>query len=393
MAEATSPAAASDALQALWLAAGIGLVVAGVHRASPARLAVDLLGDDAGGDRPGVTYLRISTVGDPVPARDDRVHRLPLRAARHAAAVRRPGRSTVAQPRARAGARVRPRLGDRGQRVGHGARAGAQCRCAPRASSSRACGPTGCTGSSVVPSVMWALVKVGAHLVQRTGFLLAALAVATAAASQRRHRGAGRPPDRRAALHPPRRRRRHVQGRRAVARRPHARRRAARRGARRRRATCTGGAGASGILLTVGHASRWRRCCRTLFTGDADVRTARRRVALVVLGVLQLPGRLHLRARRRAHGRQRLPRPALVDHASPSSLSLPVFVAGDVVWPVLGHRRRVDRRCWLWIYASGRMQEPPCRVRGDAWMESLSARTLRRRAYGLGRALSTSRPG
>ena len=31
---------------------------------------------------------------------------------------------------------------------------------------------------------MWAVVKVGAHLVQRTGFLLATLAVATAAASR-----------------------------------------------------------------------------------------------------------------------------------------------------------------------------------------------------------------
>jgi putative MATE family efflux protein len=37
---------------------------------------------------------------------------------------------------------------------------------------------------SVVPSVMWAVVKVGAHLVQRTAFLLATLAVATAAASR-----------------------------------------------------------------------------------------------------------------------------------------------------------------------------------------------------------------
>jgi putative MATE family efflux protein len=36
----------------------------------------------------------------------------------------------------------------------------------------------------VVPSVMWAILKVGAHLVQRTAFLLAALAVATAAASE-----------------------------------------------------------------------------------------------------------------------------------------------------------------------------------------------------------------
>jgi Na+-driven multidrug efflux pump len=36
----------------------------------------------------------------------------------------------------------------------------------------------------VVPSVMWQVVKVGAHMVQRTGFLLATLAVATAAASR-----------------------------------------------------------------------------------------------------------------------------------------------------------------------------------------------------------------
>jgi putative MATE family efflux protein len=36
----------------------------------------------------------------------------------------------------------------------------------------------------VVPRVMWEVVKVGAHLVQRTAFLLAALAVATATASK-----------------------------------------------------------------------------------------------------------------------------------------------------------------------------------------------------------------
>ena len=36
----------------------------------------------------------------------------------------------------------------------------------------------------IVPGVMWAVVKVGAHLVQRTAFLLATLAVATAAASR-----------------------------------------------------------------------------------------------------------------------------------------------------------------------------------------------------------------
>jgi Na+-driven multidrug efflux pump len=35
----------------------------------------------------------------------------------------------------------------------------------------------------IVPAVMWEVVRVGAHLVQRTAFLLAALAVATAAAS------------------------------------------------------------------------------------------------------------------------------------------------------------------------------------------------------------------
>jgi len=36
----------------------------------------------------------------------------------------------------------------------------------------------------VVPRVMWEVVKVGTHLVQRTAFLLAALAVATATASK-----------------------------------------------------------------------------------------------------------------------------------------------------------------------------------------------------------------
>ena len=140
---------------------------------------------------------------------------------------------------------------------------------------------------SVVPSVMWAVLKVGAHLVQRTAFLLAALAVATAAASQVGHHRAGRPPDRRPAVPVPRHRRRHVQGVGPVAGGPRPGRGPAGRGARRRAATSTAGPGGPGCC-SPWSPWRWRRCSRTLFTGDPDVvRVAT--IAMVVLAVMQLP--------------------------------------------------------------------------------------------------------
>ena len=139
--------AASDALQALWLAVGIGLVVA-VGIGLTAEWLVSLIGDDPAVIAEGVTYLQVSVVGVPfqfvVIACIGYLYGLPD--------TRRPFLVLAAvddgQPRPRAAPRVRPRLGDRGQRVGDGVRPDAR---APRSSwpsSSRACGPTGSAASA-----------------------------------------------------------------------------------------------------------------------------------------------------------------------------------------------------------------------------------------------------
>ena len=175
---------AADALQALWLAAGIGLVVAVGDRAGGG------LARRAGRRRPGRDRR-----GRDLPAGERRGRPLPVRGDRRASATstgsrtrRRPFLVLAAvdgrEPGPRAGAGVRARLGDRRQRLGHGVRADPRARpCSSRSSSPRL-RADGLHRLRVVPSVMWAVVKVGAHLVQRTAFLLAALAVATAAASR-----------------------------------------------------------------------------------------------------------------------------------------------------------------------------------------------------------------
>ena len=123
--------AAADALQALWLAVGIGLVVAAV-----VGLTADWLVEPArrrpGGDRPGRHLPADQRRRHPVPDGRHRVHRLPVRPARHQAALRRAAVRHHHQPRPRAGARVRARLGDRRQRVGHRHRPGPQRRRVPR---------------------------------------------------------------------------------------------------------------------------------------------------------------------------------------------------------------------------------------------------------------------
>ena len=69
--------------------------------------------------------------------------------------------STTAQPPARAAARVRARLGHRGQRMGHGDRpGGAAASCSSR-SSSRGLRADGLHHLSVVPSVMWEVAEGG----------------------------------------------------------------------------------------------------------------------------------------------------------------------------------------------------------------------------------------
>jgi putative MATE family efflux protein len=174
--------AASDALQALWLAVGIGLLVAlGIALTAP--WLIGLLGEDPAVIAEGVTYLRVSVVGVPfqfvVIACIGYLYGLPD--------TRRPflvlALSTTINL-------VLELILVFGLEWGiAGSAWGTVCAQVLSAAvflvivvpSLRA---DGLRRLSVVPSVMGAVIKVGAHLVQRTAFLLAALAVATAAASQ-----------------------------------------------------------------------------------------------------------------------------------------------------------------------------------------------------------------
>jgi putative MATE family efflux protein len=174
--------AATDALQALWLALGIGLVV-GALVALTARTLVGLIGDDPAVIEQGVTYLRISTLGVPfqlvVIASIGYLYGLPD--------TTRPfivlAVSTVTNLIIELVLVFGFEWGIAGSAWGTVI---AQILSAAMmlvivVPSLRA---DGLHHLSVVPAVMWAVVKVGAHLVQRTAFLLATLAVATAAASR-----------------------------------------------------------------------------------------------------------------------------------------------------------------------------------------------------------------
>jgi len=174
--------AAGDALQALWLALGIGIVVAAVVAlAAPA--LIGLLGDDPRVVDQGVTYLRISTVG------------VPFQLVTIACIGYLYGLPDTRRPFIVLAGAVSMNLvielvlvfgldwGIAGSAWGTVA---AQVLSAGvlLAIVVPALRADGLHHLSVVPAVMWAVVKVGAHLVQRTAFLLAALAVATAAASR-----------------------------------------------------------------------------------------------------------------------------------------------------------------------------------------------------------------
>jgi putative MATE family efflux protein len=174
--------AASDALQALWLALGIGLSVA-VAIALGARGLVALIGDDPAVIDQGATYLRVSAVG------------IPFQMLTIACIGYLYGLPDTKRPFVVLGISTSTNLvvelvlvfgldwGIAGSAWGTVA---AQALSAslllaiviPRLRLD------GLHRLRVVPAVMWAVVKVGAHLVQRTAFLLAALAVATAAASR-----------------------------------------------------------------------------------------------------------------------------------------------------------------------------------------------------------------
>ena len=231
---------------------------------------------------------------------------------------------------------------------------------------------------TVVPSVMWAVVKVGAHLVQRTAFLLAALAVATAAASRvgtadlAGHQiaaqlflflaigvdmfkvsgqslvghalGAGRPDDARDVV-----------------------------------AHLYGWAWRAGLLLTVVTLGL-SPVLPHLFSGRSRRRTGRPRSPFSSSLSMQAARRAHLRARRRAHGGQRLPRPALADDARVRGL--PPGVRRRDGPAVARHRDRVAGAAALDLRAGGEEPHPrpgrplarQCRCRGVTTPVNLQAR-------------------
>jgi len=174
-------AAAEDALQALWLAAGIGLAIALVVGLGADAL-VGALGDDAAVRDAGVTYLRISALGLPF-------HVVTIAAVGYLYGLPDTTRPFLVALGANAVNLVVELVLVFGAGAGIAGSAWgtvvAQVLAAtvilavvvPRLRAD------GLQRLRVVPAVMRDIVRVGAHLVQRTAFLLAALAVATAAAS------------------------------------------------------------------------------------------------------------------------------------------------------------------------------------------------------------------
>lgn len=174
--------AATDALQALWLAVGIGLAVA-VAIALTATGLIGLLGDDPATIDQGVTYLRVSVVGVPF-------HFVTIACIGYLYGLpdtRRPFIVLAVATTTNLAVELALVVGlDWGIAGSAWGTVVAQVLSATvlLAIVVPALRADGLHRLTVVPSVMWAVVKVGAHLVQRTGFLLAALAVATAAASR-----------------------------------------------------------------------------------------------------------------------------------------------------------------------------------------------------------------
>lgn len=173
---------AADALQALWLAVGIGIGVALAIGLSAPWL-VRLIGDDAAVIEQGVTYLRVSVVGVPFQfvtiACIGYLYGLPDTKRPFVVLALSTGANLVLELILVFGL-------DWGISGSAWGTVVAQIFSAtvflaivvPRLRAD------GLHRLTVVPAVMWSVVKVGAHLVQRTAFLLAALAVATAAASR-----------------------------------------------------------------------------------------------------------------------------------------------------------------------------------------------------------------
>jgi putative MATE family efflux protein len=173
---------AADALQALWLAAGIGLAVAVIVGLTASGL-IGLLGDDPAVVDQGVTYLRVSVIGIPFQmvaiACIGYLYGLPDTKRPFAVLLLATTTNLVLELVLVFGL-------DWGIAGSAWGTVAAQILSSivflaiviPRLRAD------GLHHLAVVPSVMWQVVKVGAHMVQRTGFLLAALAMATAAAAR-----------------------------------------------------------------------------------------------------------------------------------------------------------------------------------------------------------------
>ena len=224
---------AADALQALWLALGIGLAVAVVIGLTASSL-IELLGDDPAVVDQGITYLQVSVVGIPFQmvafACIGYLYGLPD--------TKRPFFVLLFATTTNLLLELLLVFGlDWGIAGSAWGTVTAQVLSAlvflsiviPRLRAD------GLHRLSVVPSVMWQVAQG-----RRPHGAAHRLPARDAGHGHRggragRHAGAGRPPDRRADLPAARHHRRHVQGVGPVARRPRARRAPARRGARRRR--------------------------------------------------------------------------------------------------------------------------------------------------------------
>lgn len=173
--------AAADALQALWLSVAIGMVVATVIGAG-ARSLLSALGDDPEVIDAGVTYLRISALGVPF-------HFITFAATGYLYGLPDTRRPFAVAATANAVNLVVELwlvfaldLGIAGSAWGtvlaqFGSGIAMLLIVVPRLRAD------GLHRLTVDPWVMWAILKVGANIVQRTAFLLLALAMSTTAAS------------------------------------------------------------------------------------------------------------------------------------------------------------------------------------------------------------------
>jgi putative MATE family efflux protein len=174
--------AASDALQGLWLAVGLGVATALVV-GSGARWLADVVGDDASVVHFGVTYLRIAAVGIPFQlvtvACIGYLYGLPDTRTPFTVLALSTTTNLVVELVLVFGLD----LGIAGSAWGTVL---AQVLSATVLLSVvvRRLRDDGLHRLRLVPRVMWEVVKVGGHLVQRTGFLLLNLAVATAVAAR-----------------------------------------------------------------------------------------------------------------------------------------------------------------------------------------------------------------